>query len=109
MYYCSGESASHTYVIVPNFEGYYQADRAYLTYKNSEESTATLVGYSNPMFNATILPVSYYRKLTDSHSTTWFIYATGMFLTVGLPLLVWASQQCLYENGLPHGWAKKSL
>ena len=39
----AGDTASHSFIVQPKFEGYYTADRGVVSYKIAEDSVATIV------------------------------------------------------------------
>ena len=64
----AGSNITHTFTVEPTFEGFYSADRAALSYRETREADPT-VSYSNPMHNMSVLPNAVYQRL----------YATAQF------------------------------
>jgi hypothetical protein len=58
----AGSNITHTFTVEPTFEGFYSADRAALSYRETREADPT-VSYSNPMHNMSVLPNAVYQRL----------------------------------------------
>ena len=82
--------------------------RAYVFARVSVLGVLDVQGYSNPLYNVTVVSTEQWERNHDRHVIEWTLLAALAAATVGAPLAAWLNFQLHFDAGVPkHMLAKK--
>lgn len=88
---------SHTAVLRPKFQGYFNFTAAEVQYRASDDSEELQMGFSSDPGQGAVIPLKEYERQFSAHMVDWVLFAVMTLPSLGIPFLLWHSSKAKYE------------